>query len=154
MLSIFYAVAAAAVCLNLTICIAWKIGRRFEAPGVSWLESAAAGSLLHILLVNLRFSSSHRLPRDLFTSFLQSRLIGHIHVAGLVMALALLSNNPRTQVALALLFLPLTSFFVSRACLNLISFLIPQIVAATPRSQASHRLLMVGLYQPVVGIVI
>jgi hypothetical protein len=64
----------------------------------------AAGSLLHILQVNLRFSSSHRLPRDFVTSYLQSRLIGLIHVAGLVMALAMHSNNPRTQVALASLF--------------------------------------------------
>jgi len=64
----------------------------------------AAGSLLHILLVNPCFLSSHRLVHNLFTSFLHSRLIGLIHVAGLVMALAMHSNNPRTQVALALLF--------------------------------------------------
>ena len=43
-------------------------------------------------------------------------------------------------------FLPLISFFVSRACLNLLSFLFPQIVAAIAWSQASRRLLMVGLY--------
>ena len=51
-------------------------------------------------------------------------------------------------------FLPLISFFVSRACLNLLSFLFPQIVAAIAWSQASRRLLMVGLYQPVLSIVI
>ena len=45
-------------------------------------------------------------------------------------------------------------FFVSRACLNLLSFLFPQIVAAIAWSQASRRLLMVGLYQPVLSIVI
>ena len=79
-----------------------------KEPGSSALHQhgppRCAGSLLHILLVNLCFLSSHRLVRNLFTSFLHSRLIGLIHVAGLVLALALLSNKPRTQVALALLF--------------------------------------------------
>ena len=85
----------------------WPLRRRGRLAWLLRLQQPteqAAGSLLHILQVNLRFSSSRRLPRDLVTSFLQSRLIGLIHVAGLVMALAMHSNNPRTQVAIAFLF--------------------------------------------------
>ena len=126
-----------------------------KEPGSSALHQhgppRCAGSLLHILLVNMCFLSSHRLVRNLFPSFLHSRLIGLIHVAGLVLALALLSNNLHSGCTRPP-FLPLISFFVSRACLNLLSFLFPQIVAAIAWSHASRRLLMVGLYLALISL--
>ncbi len=63
----------------------------------------AAGSLLHILQVNV-CSNSHNcrslvVPGHTSKLLVQSRLIGLIHVAGLVLALAMRSTHPRTQVS-------------------------------------------------------
>ena len=63
----------------------------------------AAGSLLHILQVNVCSNSHNRrsldVPGHTSNLLVQSRLIGLIHVAGLVLALAMRSTHPRTQVS-------------------------------------------------------
>ena len=127
-----------------------------KEPGSSALHQhgppRCAGSLLHILLVNLCFLSSHRLVRNLFTTFfaLAAHRTYPRRWVGLGAGIAQQQTSPSGCTRPS--FLPLISFFVSRACLNLLSFLFPPIVAAIAWSHASRRLLMVGLYLALISL--
>ena len=72
----------------------WK-SRAVDSRGSSQFAAHIAGRAMFqcVMLFALAFL------RDLLTCMLQSRLIGLIQVAGLVLALTMSSTHPRTQVA-------------------------------------------------------